>query len=1163
MKKRAIALLLTTAMMAGLLPASVFAAEGESRLGFNSKTGKNEADKTEVMKSAYWVDQAVGTAEIELNVKGVPSETEEVKGANVLLLLDTSGSMKWDSSKTPCGGEHTPKAGGSFGAAGTYVCSTTEEETALADPAEHLLYGYGTMRSFASKFVDKLSKSGGKFPIMPITFDDRASTLGTGANQYISTYFSTNAEVVKNNLKRIDSSWVQGDTYYDAGLAKAAEYVQHAANSNYDSDGTLPTKIIFLSDGMPTHNHEGVGTAQEILTKKTGNEVVEIFTIAFNIANVESGNVAAAEQALKAISSQPADEYYFSANGADALDSVFNSIASKITNVVPAGRETKVTDTIADPFEIDMDRWTDKPDNITVENQTVTWDLGSTNEAGSTLLIPVKLKADKLGQTINATNTNDGQAVVSYKNAKGQASSLRVDSPVLSRQGDEPELTHKLSATKLAEPQLLDGRKTIREGDTIKYTVEVQNEGTAIETKVVLSDTMFGSAVRDIKIDGKPAQLNQDNTLSLGDIKPGGVVTVTYAYTVAEADENQSIKNAASAKSAEGTETDTSADTAKVEGKQELKIYYAVEEVQGNITQFVTQNQDPYVVLKGYPGDTVSRAAVEKAIADQLGAPAAEIDVAARDIAGLNGEFTFGESSTTLIVKDSLVRYTLTYQPNGGTLALGEGAKGEAKNGNIVFTVPHGAVPATWFGTEKNGMLAITASHGSKAFNGWDGELAMNQPIKENVAFAAQWRDSSAVAYKVEFFFTGSEQPFDTRTDFTLTPSGDSFTLALDADVLIAQEQSRGLPQGYKFARYNDDITAKSHTFALAGQDNTVRVYFAPYDLSVWHVYGSTKLFDEAQSKAVLSEAVQTKANAAVFNNSRIIYGSTAVAIDGAADTAKQYTDMVEVPAAGNSYEIVFNYRTRSSGGGTTPDKEIDITEPDVPLAPGLDGDDHFAYVIGYPDGNIRPEANIDRQEVATIFFRLLTEESRTEAWSQTSGFGDMSSKSWSNNAVSTMTNAGILKGYEDGKFHPQAYITRAEFAAIAARFDSAQYVGEDKFSDIGGHWAASYINRAAQMGWVKGYEDGRFRPDAYITRAEAMTLVNSVLNRRVKAEGLSADMKQWPDCSAADWFYTAVQEATNSHDYDRPTFLDFETWTGIKPARDWKALEAEWSEAN
>ena len=262
--------------------------------------------------------------------------------------------------------------------------------------------------------------------------------------------------------------------------------------------------------------------------------------------------------------------------------------------------------------------------------------------------------------------------------------------------------------------------------------------------------------------------------------------------------------------------------------------------------------------------------------------------------------------------------------------------------------------------------------------------------------------------------------------------------------------------------------------------------------------------------------------------------------------------------------------------GDETPTDEDEIetpVDPITPIRPPVDPDkpelnteDHYAYIVGYPDGNVKPEGNITRAEVATIFFRLLTDESRDEFWSQTNPYSDVSEDDWYNNAVSTLTNAGIIDGYENGTFKPNGNITRAEFATIAVRFFEATYEGENLFPDIDGHWAQDYINEAANAGIVDGYPDGTFGPQKLITRAEAMTMVNRTIDRHPHEDHLLDDMIVWPDNPETAWYYEQVQEATNSHEYTMNTDDEqnpYEIWTELLPVRDWAQLEKEWSDAH
>lgn len=251
----------------------------------------------------------------------------------------------------------------------------------------------------------------------------------------------------------------------------------------------------------------------------------------------------------------------------------------------------------------------------------------------------------------------------------------------------------------------------------------------------------------------------------------------------------------------------------------------------------------------------------------------------------------------------------------------------------------------------------------------------------------------------------------------------------------------------------------------------------------------------------------------------------------------------------------VWTFTKKSSGGGGGGRKPTVTIPDDVPT--GLNGDDHYAYIVGYPDSTVRPQNGITRAEVATIFFRLLTDETRNANSTKTNSYSDVAAGAWYNHAVSTLSAMGIVKGDSQGKFNPNAPITRAEFAAIAARFDDKANTTAVDFSDIASHWAKDEISAAANNGWINGYTDGTFRPNNKITRAEAMTLVNRVLKRLPEtAEDLHNDMIKWSDNSdTSAWYYLAVQEATNSHYYDLKE-NKYEKWSKLRETRDWTELE-------
>ncbi|MDD7537407.1 MAG: S-layer homology domain-containing protein, partial [Oscillospiraceae bacterium] len=269
----------------------------------------------------------------------------------------------------------------------------------------------------------------------------------------------------------------------------------------------------------------------------------------------------------------------------------------------------------------------------------------------------------------------------------------------------------------------------------------------------------------------------------------------------------------------------------------------------------------------------------------------------------------------------------------------------------------------------------------------------------------------------------------------------------------------------------------------------------------------------------------------------------------GAAEIKNAKTGEIVIEAAkgGKTYTFTANFASNP-------------TPYNPPVAPKLNKADHYAYVVGYPDGTVQPQGAITRAEVATIFFRLLSDETRDLYWTKDNGYTDVKAGDWFNNAVSTLSNAGIINGYPDGTFRPNAPITRAEMAKVIAMFaelnkDSAG------FKDIAGHWAEAYIKLAAGNGWIAGYPDGTFRPDQDITRAETMTMINRVLERVPSEEEhlLSRRvMLTFPDNQPGDWYYIAVQEATNSHTYERYATEKNgdEQWIKLIDNYDWTKLE-------
>lgn len=250
--------------------------------------------------------------------------------------------------------------------------------------------------------------------------------------------------------------------------------------------------------------------------------------------------------------------------------------------------------------------------------------------------------------------------------------------------------------------------------------------------------------------------------------------------------------------------------------------------------------------------------------------------------------------------------------------------------------------------------------------------------------------------------------------------------------------------------------------------------------------------------------------------------------------------------------------------------KEATSSDDDGPSGGGGGGaEKHTSYLTGYADGSLKPYDGITRGQVATIFFRLLSNSDRTKYWSQTNDFSDCSADLWCNNAISTLANMGIIDGYQDGTFRPNAKITRAQFAKIAlGYFKATEKSYQGTFSDVAADaWYCSYVEGAAAAGLVQGFEDGTYRPNAYITRAQACVIVNRALGRNPHEDYLleKSELMTWTDCDSDDWFYADMMEATHSHTAKWMSVKGerIEKWSKKLPQPDWSALEHSWSTAN
>ena len=455
------------------------------------------------------------------------------------------------------------------------------------------------------------------------------------------------------------------------------------------------------------------------------------------------------------------------------------------------------------------------------------------------------------------------------------------------------------------------------------------------------------------------------------------------------------------------------------------------------------------------------------------------------------------------------------------------------------------------YNTSVSEKIPNVTLHEGDHFYGWAYDVAGTQPfnvdtrITRDIVLYAQINDGKSYAV-------------------TYDPNGGTGTVAdsnrYAQNKLAKVLSSDGLtaPEGKVFLGWN---TKADGTGEMKYPGSSVLVTGNITLYAVWGnktpgttlVYHANDGSDRKITEPYANNATVTLKGKDTFTRSGYTFSSWNTQADGKGTSFKPDDKVIVDNIESNDLYAIW---TKNSGGGGGGSHKPTVTIPDdVPT--GLNGDDHYAYIVGYPDSTVRPQDGITRAEVATIFFRLLTDETRNANSTKTNSYSDVAAGAWYNHAVSTLSAMGIVKGDSHGKFNPNAPITRAEFAAIAARFDDKANTTAVDFSDIASHWAKNEISAAANNGWINGYTDGTFRPNNKITRAEAMTLVNRVLKRLPEiAEDLHNDMIKWSDNSdTSAWYYLAVQEATNSHYYDLKE-NKHEKWSKLRETRDWTELE-------
>ena len=530
-----------------------------------------------------------------------------------------------------------------------------------------------------------------------------------------------------------------------------------------------------------------------------------------------------------------------------------------------------------------------------------------------------------------------------------------------------------------------------------------------------------------------------------------------------------------------------------------------------------------------------------------------------------------GDSITLYAQWEKLPDVTISYTPEPTSLGTVE-LNGTAAKGNDTITVQEGTVyeklnPET--GTAR-GATAVPGK--GSVFVGWYDaqDTERSHPLTDgSTTYTPEKEDSSGRYQKGSYvalfrlkqyvlhYDANAADAVGTMKDQTF-PHGQAHPL----------EKCAFSREGYRFVgwatgpagevKYEDQKSIKlDEEFKNLTNDNDVVTLYAVWEeqsVTIGYVSSDTELGTVTVESETIRAVNGTPA------------GSTAQPVNGArfdgwysADGTQISTELTFVPTKadgavwqGTTYYAHFSAK-RSPSTPSTPAKP-DETKPTLaPIPEMLNGEDHYAYLLGYEDGTVRPNGSISRAEVATVLFRLLKDDVRAQNLTEDNAYSDVSGTAWYAAAVSTLSKMGVISGYPDGTFRPNAPITRAEFAAMIARFDETAKSADTPFTDISGHWAENAIGKAYGNGWVEGSSKTVFCPESNLTRAETATLLNRVLHRLPEKESdLLANQIVWPDNPETFWGYLAIQEATNSHEYERKADGVHETQTAKRENRDW-----------
>ena len=779
-----------------------------------------------------------------------------------------------------------------------------------------------------------------------------------------------------------------------------------------------------------------------------------------------------------------------------------------VSNAAGAGDATNVVvkDTLPDGLEF----VNSNPPPTSQNGQKLTWTIPSI-AAGTSATITLTVKA------VNATSEgSDGYTNTAYIEGKEENSDTAQAVPV----------GNALTLTKTADV------KKVNVGEIFSYTLKVKNVSESDATDVVVEDVLpdslkfYAESVRGQSGTYQFEQDAQDPQVlkwTFGTIPAGEEVTITLRVRAISAG---TVKNSASI--ANVTEVESEDVSIVTPDKGTLTIVKKVNHKLDKDVEFT-------FTLKRYTINENGRVLDEKFTHEPIVVPVAKnsdtgfVSVDLPEIP-VSTVYTVEEENPISELKMEGTTGIFSKAEYVGEMKFPDGNEGSVSTGEMKSN----SFSALWPGQEIT-SVTITCT------NSYELTPPAKFPVTVNKSYASSTGAGNYAADETVAIYAGSRSNY--KFDGWTSDSTDvTFADAKKADTTFT------MPKHAVTVTASWTYTDSSHD----DDDDEDTYYFAvkKVDAQDGHALNGAKFKLYLDGKQVAT-ATSNRSGIAMFrvnesdyrkiNAKSDLYYQELTAPEGYVVNSdevsiKRSNLTTSWSRAEKDAETVRNYR------GTTPDL--------------LNGDDHFAYVVGYQDGCVHPNALITRAETAAIFFRLLKDDVRDDNLRTSNTFADVPNDYWANTAISTMAGLGIVQGYNSTAFDPNASITRAEFAAICARFDTGKSSGTQTFTNIKGHWAEKYIERAAELGWIKGLEDGTFRPNDCITRAQAMTMINRVLNRIPEdASDLLSNMNVWPDCNPGDWFYLAVQEATNSHDFKHKAG-NYETWTSMSKNPDWTRYE-------